>query len=212
MAKNIRQQMVPDLQHLRILVAEDEFFVANDIALWLERAGATIIGPAPTLREAMESLSAADDIQVAVLDINLNGELIFPVADELVRRSVPVIFYSGYDTMNVPERFRSVARLSKCAGSADLVSAVFEEYLQNLSTLAPAGLGVPDQSVIDLIPGLRLRARQLTPNAEAADYLVERTLERAIVSVASRCRSQPLDQWLHEMMVAIHMESPYGLN
>ena len=203
---------MPDLQQLRILVAEDEFFIANDIALCLERAGATIIGPTPTVRATLESLSAVEDIQVAVLDINLNGELIFPVADELARRSVPVIFYSGYDTLSVPDRFRSVLRLSKCAGSADLVSAVFDEYLEHLSTLTPAGLGLPDQSVIELLPGLRLRARQLAPNVEAADLLVERTLERAIVSVATRRSSQPLDVWLHEMMVLIHSESPYGPN
>ncbi|NRQ18342.1 response regulator [Ensifer sesbaniae] len=204
--------MMLDLQQLRVLVAEDEFYVANDIALWLERAGATIIGPTPTVQDALKRLSKADDIQVAVLDINLNGELVFPVADELARRSVPLIFFSGYDDLSVPERFSSAARLSKCTSSSDLVSAVFEQYLQNLSTLAPICGSLPDQPVTDLIPGLRLRARVLTSSVTAADFLVERTLERAIALAPTRQRTQPLDAWLHELMMIIHGESPYGPN
>jgi len=204
--------MMPELQHLRVLVAEDEFYVANDIALWLERAGATIIGPTPTVQETLKRLSKADDIQVAVLDINLNGELVFPVADELARRSVPLIFFSGYDDLSVPERFSSAARLSKCTDSSDLVSAVFEQYLRNLSTLAPICGSLPDQPVADLIPGLRLRARVLMSTVKAADFLVERTLERAIALAATRQRTQPLDAWLHELMMIIHGESPYGPN
>ncbi|KQX58199.1 MULTISPECIES: response regulator [unclassified Ensifer] len=205
---------MPDLQQLRVLVAEDEFFVANDIALWLEKAGATIIGPTPTVKETLKSLAQAFDVQVAVLDINLNGELIFPVADELALRSVPVVFFSGYDDMTVPERFRSAARLSKCAGASDLVNAVFEQHLQNLSNLAPLYVGLTDQSVCELIPELRYRARLLMAGAppEAADLLVERTLERAIALAGTRRRSQGLDAWLHDLLAAIHDESPYGLN
>lgn len=204
--------MMPGLQHLRVLVAEDEFYVANDIALWLERAGATIIGPTPTVQETLKSLSTADDIQVAILDINLNGELVFPVADELTRRAVPLIFFSGYDDVGLPERFGSAARLSKCASSSDLVSAVFEQYLMNVSTLAPIYGGLSDQLVTDLVPGLRLRARVLMSSVKAADYLVERTLERAIALASTRERAQPLDMWLHELMTNIYSEGPYGPN
>ncbi|MBZ7925826.1 response regulator [Ensifer adhaerens] len=164
------------------------------------------------MQEALKSLSTADDIQVAVLDINLNGELVFPVADELARRSVPLIFFSGYHDLSVPERFRSVARLSKCAGSSDLVSPVFEHYFLNMSTLAPLRAGLPDQLVTDLIAGLRLRARVLMSSVKAADSLVERTLERAIVLAATREREQPLDAWLQELMSTIYSESPFGPN
>lgn len=204
--------MIPDLQYLRVLVAEDEFCIANDIAFWLEQAGATIIGPTPTVRETLKSLSKADDIQVAVLDINLNGELIYPAADELARRAVPLIFYSGYDDLHVPDRFKSAMRLSKCVSSADLVSAVFDQHLGNLSTLVPMCSGLAGQAIVDLVPGLRLRARLLMPNVSAADALVERTLERAIALAPMRYKSQSLEAWLHELMTIIHGESPYGPN
>ncbi|MFK0276304.1 response regulator [Ensifer sp. NPDC090286] len=206
--------MMPNLRHLRVLVAEDEFYVANDIALWLERAGATIIGPTPTVQETLKSLARTEDVQVAVLDINLNGELIFPVADELARRSVPLIFFSGYDDLSIPSRFHSATRLSKCVRSSGLVSAVFEQHLLSLSGLAPLTAAIPDQVVTDLLPDLRYRARLLMAGAplEAADRLVERTLERAIAVSATRCRSQSLDAWLYALMAAIHGESPYGPN
>ncbi|WP_104668795.1 response regulator [Ensifer adhaerens] len=204
--------MIRDLQQLRVLVAEDEFIVANDIALLLEEAGATIIGPTPTVQETLKSLLVAENIQVAVLDINLNGELIYPVADELARRSVPLIFFSGYDSWNLPERFSTAARLSKCVSTSDLVSAVFEQHLQNLSTLTPVGADFYEHNIVDLVPGLRLRARRLMVDAAAADGLVERTLERAIVLAPNRRRSQPLCEWLHALMAIIHSESPFGPN
>lgn len=204
--------MMPDLQQLRVLVAEDEFYVANDIASWLEQAGATIIGPSPTVRQALKSLFNADDIQVAVLDINLNGELIYPVADELARRSVPLIFFSGYDCLSIPERFSSAARLSKGVGSSDLVSAVFEQHLQKLATLVPIDFEIYEHNIVDLVPGLRLRARRLMSDVAAADTLVERTLERAIHLAPIRRRSQPLAEWLHALMAIIYDESPNGPN
>lgn len=204
--------MTPDLQRLRVLVAEDEFYVANDIALWLERAGATIIGPTSTVRETLKSLSRVDDIQVAVLDINLNGELIYPVADELARRSVPLIFFSRYDELKIPERFNLVVRLGGCISSSDLVSAVFEQHLGNLATLTPVCSAFSDESIMDLLPGLRLRARMLFSNEKAADALVERTLQRAIPLISTRQKAQSLGEWLHALMALIHAESPYGPN
>ncbi|HEV7323329.1 MAG TPA: hypothetical protein VGO04_32395 [Ensifer sp.] len=203
--------MTPDRQ-LRVLVAEDEFYVANEISYWLEQAGVTIIGPTPTVNATLSSLSKADDIQVAVLDINLNGELIFPAADELVRRSIPVIFYSGYDSLDVPDRFKNSARLSKGAGFSDLVSAVFEQHLQNLSTLSPICADFAEPNILGLVPELRLRARMLVSDVRLADRLVERTLERAIVLAPTRFKAQPIGEWLHELMALVHRESPYGPN
>lgn len=164
--------MMPDLQHLRVLVAEDEFYLANDIALWLERAGATIIGPIPTVQNGARSLEKPVDRgrhSGRCPRHQPERRVGLSVADELARRSVPLIFFSGYHDLSVPERFRSVARLSKCAGSSDLVSPVFEHYFLNMSTLAPLRAGLPDQLVTDLIAGLRLRARVLMSSVKAAD-------------------------------------------
>lgn len=78
----------------RILVIEDEVFVALDLQLELQEAGAILIGPAMSLDAA---LSAADDpsLDAAVVDVDLNGKHSFPVADILKRHGTPFLWYTG---------------------------------------------------------------------------------------------------------------------
>jgi CheY-like chemotaxis protein len=200
-----------DRHPMRVLIAEDEFLLADDIASWLERAGATVVGPLPSVERTLARLKGAPEIDVAVLDINLNGELIYPVADELARRDVPVVFYTGYD-LEVPERFSSAMKISKSASSGDLVNAVFEQRLRSLATLPPMRREGLEECVLQLVPALRLRARLLLPSPRAADALVERTLERAICEVSTRVEGQDLDTWLHQIMLAVFAQSPFGPN
>lgn len=98
----------------RVLVVEDEFFIADDMEAALRRAGAEVLGPVPTCAEAL-ALGAAERgrIDIAVLDINLGGELCFPVADALAAAGVPFIFATGYEEAVLPERFRQVRRWEK---------------------------------------------------------------------------------------------------
>ncbi|WP_409517224.1 hypothetical protein [Ensifer sp.] len=70
----------------------------------------------------------------------------------------------------------------------------------------------PEECVLQLVPALRLRARLLLPNSLAADALVERTLEKAIAEVSGRIEGQPLDAWLHQIMLAVFAQSPFGPN
>jgi CheY-like chemotaxis protein len=203
---------MPTRQPMRVLVAEDEYLLADDIAAWLERAGVTVVGPLPSVERTLKKLSSAPEIDVAVLDISLNGELIYPGADELARRAVPVVFFTGYDEIDVPERFSTALTVSKTAGSSNLLNAVFEQRLKTMSGLTPMRPEGPEESVLELVPGLRLRARLLLPAALAADRLVERTLEKAVEEVSSRIDGQPLDGWLHQIMLSIFAETPFGPN
>lgn len=86
------------LEGQTILVAEDEYYAAEDLRRELTRLGATVIGPAPTLRRALELIEDAEQIDAVILDINLGGEMIFPTADLLTDRSVPILFTTGYDS------------------------------------------------------------------------------------------------------------------
>ncbi|MCW6534054.1 response regulator [Sphingomonas lycopersici] len=101
------------LQGCRILIVEDEFLLADDLAHVLDDAGATVLGPVPSVRDALELIAGEKAIDFAVLDVNLHGDMVFPVADALVARSVPFVFAIGYDEWSLPERFFTVPRLEK---------------------------------------------------------------------------------------------------
>ncbi|MEQ8268958.1 MAG: response regulator [Parvibaculum sp.] len=78
-----------------VLVVEDEFFVGLEIAQTLETAGAKIVGPARTLSEALE-YAADDAIDMAVLDVDLDGEYSFDLARSLRGRGVRVVFATAH--------------------------------------------------------------------------------------------------------------------
>jgi CheY-like chemotaxis protein len=79
----------------RILLVEDEFIVAAMAEDMLAELGATVIGPANTIAAGL-ALAEAEAIDVAVLDVNMDGERIDPVADVLSARSIPIVFATGY--------------------------------------------------------------------------------------------------------------------
>lgn len=99
-----------------ILVLEDEYYVARELRLGFVAIGARVIGPASSLDIALDLIDANPLIDAAVLDINLGGEMIFPAADLLMERGVPIIFSTGYDRSAIPQRFNAVPRSEKPFG------------------------------------------------------------------------------------------------
>lgn len=79
----------------RVLVVEDEAIVAAMVEDMLIELGAVVIGPATSIKVGLE-LAATEKLDVAVLDMNIRGETVEPVAKELRARSVPIVFASGY--------------------------------------------------------------------------------------------------------------------
>jgi CheY-like chemotaxis protein len=97
----------------RVLVAEDEYFQADDMAQLLRGLGAEVLGPVGEVQDALELLETGKPVDLAVLDINLKGEMIYPAADKLRSRAIPFIFTSGYDRGPIPDRYRDVPLLEK---------------------------------------------------------------------------------------------------
>ena len=83
------------LEGLRVLVVEDEMMVSMLIEDMLTDLGCTVVGPASRLDEALE-LAKGADLDCAVLDVNLGGQPIFPVADVLRQKGAPFAFATGY--------------------------------------------------------------------------------------------------------------------
>lgn len=101
------------LSACRILVVEDEYMLANELHLVLEEAGALVLGPAGSVAAALRCVDSASTIDGAILDVNLGGEMVFPVADHLAARGVPFLFASGYDRSIFPPRFADAPRCGK---------------------------------------------------------------------------------------------------
>jgi CheY-like chemotaxis protein len=95
----------------RILVVEDEFLVAADIALMLEELGCHPIGPIGDLETAVRA-ATDEPLDAALLDVNLHGRSAMPVADALAARGVPFVFCTGYDARGLP-RHGDAPRLAK---------------------------------------------------------------------------------------------------
>jgi DNA-binding response OmpR family regulator len=107
----------------RILIVEDEYYLADDLVRALQGQGAEVAGPVGTLAEA-ERLVAEGRIDCAILDINLRGEMAFPVADRLGEAGVPFLIASGYSRDHLPERFKGVPHLQKPFDPAQLLAVV----------------------------------------------------------------------------------------
>ena len=112
-----------NLNGLKVLVVEDEMLVSMLVEDMLADLGCTVIGPAAELEEAM-SLAQSADIDLALLDVNLGGRPIFPVADALKARGVPFAFASGYGEAGLSEDHRGAAVLQKPFREADLAKAL----------------------------------------------------------------------------------------
>ncbi len=111
------------LEGWRILVAEGEFLIAQEVATALTDAGALVLGPVATVSKALDMIAqtAADVPDAAVLDVNLRGRLSFPIAGALAQRRVPFVFLTGYEASAIDPAYRGVPRCRKPFDSAELI-------------------------------------------------------------------------------------------
>jgi CheY-like chemotaxis protein len=107
----------------RVLLVEDELLVSWTTQDVLEALGCTVIGPAASVSQALETI-AAQAIDAAVLDLNLSGELSYPIADSLASRGVPYVFLTGYGAASIRKGYGSACALQKPLRRGDLVSAL----------------------------------------------------------------------------------------
>ncbi len=109
----------------RLLIVEDEYIIAADLAYLLEQAGAEVVGPAGTVADALILLQAeAGRLDGAVLDVNLRDERVYPVADALSASHIPFLFATGYDPEDMPAHYADVPRWRKPIDAAALVRTI----------------------------------------------------------------------------------------
>jgi DNA-binding response OmpR family regulator len=102
----------PALDGLRVLVVEDDYFIATELCSALRAAGAHVVGPARDLQTGLAAIRT-ESIDCGVLDINLRGQMAFQIASELRAREIPAIFATGYEESMIPAELTDVTRLVK---------------------------------------------------------------------------------------------------
>ena len=114
-----------------ILLVEDEPLVALMIEQLIGTLGHAVAGPHVTLAQARDAVDG-EDFTGAILDVNLAGELVFPIADILARRRVPFVFTTGYGPEHIPPRFSHIPCLSK-----PLEAHMLTQFLADAIPMAP---------------------------------------------------------------------------
>jgi CheY-like chemotaxis protein len=101
-----------ELTGLRVLLVEDQMIVAMEIESLLHGFGCAVVGPVATLEPALQ-LAREAALDAAVLDVNLDGETVGPVAEALQARGIPVVLSTGYGAATLPEDLRGLPLLEK---------------------------------------------------------------------------------------------------
>jgi CheY-like chemotaxis protein len=120
---------VAPLQGLRVLVVEDEMMVAMLMEDLLEGFGCTIVGPAASITNAL-LLIANEALDGAMLDLNLAGHSVYPVANELARRDIPFIFVTGYGDQELSGDYNNRPRLPKPFRRLDLQRILIATFVR----------------------------------------------------------------------------------
>ncbi|AWN42803.1 response regulator [Methylobacterium durans] len=113
------------LASCRVLVVEDDYFLATDMRREFEASGPEVLGPVPRVEEALALIAATPRIDGAVLDVNLQEEMVYPVADALQARGVPFVFATGYEKTVIPDRYAGVKHCEKPLEAAQVAKALF---------------------------------------------------------------------------------------
>lgn len=102
----------PMLKGRRVLVVEDRYLIANELAQEVQSLGGEVVGPSPSVAHAT-NLIARENIDIALLDVNLDGEFVYPLAQALDGKGVPIVFLTGYDDAVLPAEWGARPRLLK---------------------------------------------------------------------------------------------------
>jgi CheY-like chemotaxis protein len=116
------------LDGLRILIVEDEFLVALDLERIVEEAGGTVVGPVAVLGEALDK-ARAEPLNGAILDVNIAGKKITPVAAALRERGVPFILSTGYGPQGLDPDLAEAPSLRKPFDERQVAALMTQVFL-----------------------------------------------------------------------------------
>lgn len=187
---------MPAVKGTHILLVEDDYFLATELERYFSALGASVLGPVPSTEGAQGLI---EDAEAAILDIRLAEDDVFPLADELLKRRVPFVFYTAHPETAIPARFRHIGYLQKPAQPDLVAEALFKQKDTRRRPVQDK-----QEGVTDALPLLRLAARIQIGDEKAADRLVELTLKRAICEVDSKPPNISIQEWLSRLLSDVY--------
>ncbi|MCZ0964376.1 response regulator [Paracoccus benzoatiresistens] len=160
---------------LRILLVEDDFFIAETLAREIRAEGDTVVGPFADIHEAIQYVGL---VQAAILDVLVQEETSFSIADSLIHHEIPFIFLTGSDPRVIPARFADRHIYDKPSPATPLLYDLHQQH----RAIVSQGDGNMEAVVIEMIR----RARDLMPDEASADRIVEGALLRAIAETKDK--------------------------
>lgn len=114
----------PRLDGCRVLIVEDQYALADELRTHLRSAGVNVVGPVARLEEGLRLVEEEAPIDAAVLDVNLGDADVYPLAERLALRNIPIIFATGYDPSWVAPQFARYEVCVKPVALSAIVSAL----------------------------------------------------------------------------------------
>ena len=115
---------IDDFQGLRVIVVEDDSLICLLFEDMLSDLGCKVVGTAGDLKRAIELAQRDESVDVAILDVNLAGQVVFPVADILCRRGIPILFATGSGVGGLPPDWQGHCSIQKPMTAATLAKAL----------------------------------------------------------------------------------------
>jgi two-component SAPR family response regulator len=123
----------------QLLIVEDEILVALPLLEHLEMLQAHVIGPIGSVSKALQVLEATR-VDAAILDVNLAGQYVWPVAESLAAAGTPFLFLTGYiDAQSFPSTLRNIARVSKPSTPEQVVAVLKQLWAEGMTTPVEPG-------------------------------------------------------------------------
>lgn len=130
---------------LKVLVVEDETLVLMDAEMMLEDLGCEIVATAMRMGDAMEKVDSGPEFDVAILDVNLAGEMVLPLAEKLRARHKPMLFASGYGQSEAMAAWRAYPMVQKPYGPEELERALVAALEMDAVVTPPVDGSGPEQ-------------------------------------------------------------------
>lgn len=179
---------------MKVLVVEDDYFIADQLVREICELGDEPIGPFASVGDALPVIGRAE---VAILDIKLGDETSFPISDRLMMIHTPFLFLTGYDSQLVPHRFYDTDIYIKPSRAEPMLKALRALHQPPDAPGVPPAEGA--ETIEDLVMEMLRRARHVMPDNASAERLVERVLKVALQKVDQGADEQDLKTWLRQL-------------